>query len=614
MAKNEDAPRRKVRVRDILILLITGGIFALTLYLLLGMADVRRFIPADEGAVVRVDRFGTTVQKIFTSDIFRSLAAAGMTDERAGDVIRRLDELESSSIAWPFMQWLIPKFTLVLPTDVASYRSDQFPVIAIADIGRQGLLFSMLAGSVAEAGGTRLIDEYRGHKLYFDGAYTRCSIRNILLVGNEDRVRKALDAYHGATPSVKDQPEAYEAAAKNWPEQADMRIAILSENFLKQPVPLPNSKMDTGTIVEPGGFASGSAEITLDETGLRMRAVLDSKEGKSVINLLSQKHEPFAVSRFAADDQAFTFGLRTENQAALADLLMSMTGKFEPSDTKMGKFRLQFAKMMVTSMMRMLGPEFLVYADNNGGLNLVAQIRDREAIDAFLARLHKQDLLNAAKTDLKDLLGDSPAINEMFKPKELNEGMLDSVLSSLPAADRETVRSLVKNYYNTASDPAAPAESASAKPIDFLGNSFHYAATDEFFLLASTQGELDKMNKRVDQHAPSRLDTYLDGPPSGSAFFVTDLAPKIISQLPPETNPALGEIFQSGWRLIGDIIDNGSEVEIKIGLDADLGVLPPRGGGSVAAALPVISWLLITLGLGCGVLFALRVRRVVRAE
>ncbi len=592
-------------LKHALVLAVTGPIAFLTLFVLFGKVAPERFCPQDSGAVIYLPDILGTADKALSSQGFRTLADAGMGGGSFAGMFRDMEKLRQESFLYTLIRSLSPKIVVAVPADLDWYGTRQVPILSVVDLGRPMLLLSAigLADNIKRG---QSMGSYMGHPLSVDGETATTVIRNIIVMGTDADVKRAIEAYAGAKPSLADRNSDVRRALRMIDDDAEIYGVLLSSKILAPTVSFGDEKSKTD--IPEASFERGAFDVAMDTDGVHIRAVLEAASGKSVFSFLQSGEKPFELAKYLSSRPALAFGLRAENLAALTPTFLQMTRFAEGEDAAKSGQRRRFIEMLYSELLSSVGPDVMYFTTENNDWCAVLRLRNPEAMGKILSSYAGKD----KPRDPEDFQGlikaglETPgALRGLIENGTLSIQDLRQAVGVLPP-ELATLLAKALPDLETVVAPGMPS-------IHFLGKTIYYDMSGDLALFSTS---IDEM-RRMTGAAPDGLSTvrvFFDGDPTGSAFFAADVKQSIVRRLGGAEDPIqFGEKLRGPWTFVAQVKDETSRVEIEAGLQADLEIVQTRPGRVwfYSVLLLGLKLLVVALGVFCAYLFGKRVARLV---
>ncbi|MCL4235465.1 MAG: hypothetical protein KJ042_13210 [Deltaproteobacteria bacterium] len=591
-------------LKHALVLLVTGPIAFLTLFVLFGKVGPERFCPADSGAVIYLPDILGTADKALSSQGFRTLADAGMGGGSFSGMFRDMEKLRQESFLYTLIRSLSPKIAVAVPADLDWYGTRQVPILSIVDLGRPMLLLSAigLADNIKRG---QSLGSYMGHPLSVDGETATTVIRNIVVMGTDADVKKAIEAYEGAKPSLMERKADLRKALRMIDDDAEIYGVLLSSKILAPTVSFGDEKSKTD--IPEASFERGAFDVALDSDGVHVRAVLEAASGKSVFSFLESGEKPFEMAKYLSEKPLLAFGLRAENLAALTPTFIQMTRFAEGEDAAKSGQRKRFVEMLYTELLSSVGPDVMYFTTENNDWCAVMRLRNPEAMGKILAGYAGKDKPRNPE-DFEGLIKaglETPgALKSLIENGTLTIQDLRQAVGVLPP-ELATLLTKALPELETVLAPGMPS-------IHFLGKTIYYDVSGDLALFSTSIDEMRRMTGGASDGL-STVRVFFDGDPNGSAFFAADVKQTIVRKLGGAEDPIqFSEKLRGPWTFVAQVKDETTRVEIEAGLQADLEIVQSRPARVwiYSTLLLTLKLLVVVLGVYCAYVFAKRVARI----
>ncbi|MCC6157471.1 MAG: hypothetical protein IT350_05410 [Deltaproteobacteria bacterium] len=591
-------------VKHALVLLTTGLIALLTLFVLFGKVGPERFCPQDSGAVLYLPDILGTADKALSSQGFRTLADAGMGGGSFAGMFRNMEKLRQESFLYTLIRSLSPKIVVAVPADLDWYGTHQVPILSIVDLGRPMLLLSAigLADNIKRG---QSLGSYMGHPLSVDGETATSVIRNIVVMGTDADVKKAIEAYEGAKPSLADRKSDVRKALRMIDDDAEIYGVLLSSKILAPTVSFGDEKSKTE--IPEASFERGAFDIALNTDGVHIRAVLEAASGKSVFSFLQSGEKPFELAKYLSERPLLAFGLRAENLAALTPTFLQMTRFVEGEDASKSGQRKRFIEMLYSELLSSVGPDVMYFTTENNDWCAVLRLRNPESMAKILSGYAGKD----KPQDPEDFQGlikaglETPgALKSLIENGTLTVQDLRQAVGVLPP-ELATLLAKALPDLETVVAPGMPS-------IHFLGKTIYYSMTGDLAIFSTSIDEMRRMTDATPD-GMSTVRVFFNGDPKGSAFFAADVKQTIVRKLGGSEDPIqFGDKLRGPWTFVAQVKDETTRVEIEAGLQADLEIVQSRPGRVwfYSALLWILKLLVVAGGMYCAYVFGRRVVRI----
>lgn len=556
-----------------LVLLIAAPIGALTLFLLFGKVAEERLCPADAAAVVYVPDIMNTVERALSSGAFRAMVEHGFGGSPFSQVFKDMESLKSQSFVYSVVRALTPEIALVVPTDMDSRASGKIPLLSIVDMGRPMLLMHALGLRHAIKRGQSL-GTYSGHPLSSDGQTTTAIVRNLVVLGTDKDVKRAIDVYEGRSPGLDQWPKKVAEARRRVGTSGELYGVVMNSKVIAPSITL-GGKIPQSVIPE-ATFEGGAFTVTLDDLGVKVRAELAAPEGKSVFPYLESGEKAFSLAGYLPPNPRFAMGIRAADLVPLTGSLVQMTrmvGGTVHDETS--ALRIKMLDYLYSQILAAVGPEILVFSDAENNFAAVLKLRDADSMSKLLKNFSEKSSTALSMEKLtetvKTAAGVEGAIEDLIRKNTLTPAQVRSALPSLTDEEAAKINSLL---------PDLDAMAQAAHPsVYFIGRTIYYDVKEDTAIFATASDLLTDLMSDTRQSNPSNVDVFFNGPPTGSLFAAYDVKRGIVESMTVGDQAALEESLTGPWALVGQVKDHTGNVTLDAGLLGDLNIVSDRPSG-----------------------------------